>query len=89
MKIIIISALWCPSCLVMKKIYKNLEQKYQNINFSYLDYDFDNDIIEKYQIGNVLPVFIILKNDIEIKRIIGEHKEEEYETYIKEIYENN
>ena len=89
MEIIIISALWCPSCLVMKKIYKNLENKYKDIKFSYLDYDFDSDTIEKYKVEKILPIFIVLKNNIEVKRIIGEHAEDVYETSIKEFYEKN
>ena len=87
MEIMIISAVWCPSCLVMKKIYKQLESDFKDITFSYLDYDFDEEEISKYNISNILPVFIIRKDNKEITRIIGEHNILEYEKVIKEVYE--
>ena len=87
MEIMIISAVWCPSCLVMKKIYKQLESDFKDITFSYLDYDFDEEEISKYNISNILPVFIIRKDNKEITRIIGEHGKAEYEKVIKEVYE--
>lgn len=42
--------------------------------FEYIDYDFDldEDIIEKYNVGTILPVLIIFDNDKEVNRIIGE-----------------
>ena len=87
MEIMIISAVWCPSCLVMKKIYKQLESDFKDITFSYLDYDFDEEEISKYNVSNILPVVILKKDNMEIKRIIGEHNILEYEKVIKEVYE--
>ena len=88
MEIIIISAIWCPSCLVMKKIYKELETKYTNIKFLKYDYDFDEDIVKDYKISNTLPVFIIKKDGLEVERIKGEHKFEDFvlkiERYLNE-----
>ena len=37
--IIIISAIWCPSCLLLKKHLKKLKQEYPSINIETLDYD--------------------------------------------------
>jgi len=87
MEFIIISAIWCPSCLVMKKVYKQLESDFHDITFSYLDYDFDEDEVLKYNVSNILPVVILKKDNMEIKRIIGEHNKAEYEKVIKECYE--
>ena len=39
-KIIVISAVWCPSCLILKKELKKIKEEYQ-INYQLLDYDFD------------------------------------------------
>ena len=84
MEIIVISALWCPSCLVMKKIYKELEISYPMVKFNFLDYDFDEEIVKTYNVSNKLPVLVIKKNDLEIKRIVGEHSLEDYKIVIKE-----
>ena len=84
MEIIIISAIWCPSCLVMKKIYKELENIFKDISFFKYDYDFDCDIVKSYNISNILPVLIIKKDSNELKRITGEHQLEEFVKEIKE-----
>ena len=65
-KLVVISAVWCPSCLVLKKNLKKLEENY-DIEFEILDYDFDEDEVKKYDVGKTLP--IIVCGD---KRLIGE-----------------
>lgn len=87
MKIIIISALWCPSCLKMGKIYKQLKDKYSNIEFISYDIDFDEEEVKQYNPGDILPILILAKENKEIKRIVGEHTTEELEKEIEE-YQN-
>lgn len=76
MKIIKIGAIWCPGCLVMKKIWKSITELYPNIDITDLDYDINSEEIKKYNPGKVLPVIIFLDdNDNELERLIGEQKE--------------
>ena len=76
MKIIKISALWCPGCLVMKKVWKNILNEYPDLNITELDYDMDSEEVSKYNPGKVLPVTIFLNdNEEELTRLIGEQKE--------------
>lgn len=75
MKIVKISSLGCPSCIVMNKVFNILKEKY---SFEVEEYDYDFDDIEKYNVGKILPVFIFYKNDVEINRLCGEHKLEEF-----------
>ena len=75
--IIIVSAIWCPSCLLIKKHLKKLKQEYPSIIIETLDYDLDEEKIAKYKIGDILPVVIIENNNQEIKRIIGEKNKKE------------
>ncbi len=76
MKIIKISAIWCPGCLVMKKIWKNILEDYPNLEIEELDYDMDNELVNKYNPGKILPVHIFLNDDNqELERLIGEQKE--------------
>ena len=75
MKIIKIGAIWCPGCLVMKKIWNSIINKYE-LDIIELDYDMDSDEVKKYDVGNVLPVVIFLdENNNELERLIGEQKE--------------
>lgn len=72
MKLIKISAMWCSSCLIMNsRINKYLIDK--NIEVIDYDYDIDNEEIKKYNVGKVLPVIIVLDNNKEIKRLVGEY----------------
>lgn len=77
MKVIEITAIWCPSCLVMRPIYEKIYEKY-NLDVTKLDYDTDD--IKEYNVGNILPVLII--ND---KRFIGEVKMKEIENYLESL----
>ena len=77
MKIIKIGAVWCPGCLIMKKVWKNILVKYPDLELEDLDYDMDFSKVNNYNPGKVLPVIIFLDNDNnELERLIGEQKEE-------------
>ena len=71
MKIIKISALWCPACLITNKAIDKIKEE-QN-----LDYDFDEDEVKKYNVGTTLPVLIFMNQDKELFRLIGEKNYEE------------
>lgn len=84
MKIIKITALWCPSCLIMNGMIDDIISKY-NVEMISYDFDLDKDEVEKYNVGNILPVLIKVDDSFnEIDRLIGEHKEKEVEEFIKE-----
>lgn len=78
MDLIIISAVWCPSCLILKKHLKRLTDEY-NINYKLLDYDLDEEEVSKYNVGDKLPV--IIYGD---KRLIGEKSYDEIIEFLKE-----
>ena len=85
MKLIKISAMWCPSCLIMNSRF-NEYLKDKNIEVIDYDYDIDTLEIKKYNIGKVLPEIIVLDdNDIEIKRLIGEYSIKELNKQIGSI----
>lgn len=84
MKLIKIGAIWCSGCLVMNKVWKKLIKEY---NFSYetFDIDMDEDEVEKYNVGEKLPVFIVMENDKEIKRFIGEYSYSDMVNNLREV----
>lgn len=85
MKIVKIGAMWCPGCIVMHKIWKQLEEKYPSVSIETYDLDMDSEEVEKYEVGSTLPVIIFYKNDKEYKRLIGEKKIEDIENVIIEM----
>lgn len=82
MKLIRISSMWCTSCIITYPIWNEIKTKYQNIEYKELDYDMDD--VSNYNIGEILPVIIIEKNNNEVTRIIGEKKKEEIIKIIEE-----
>lgn len=82
---LVISAVWCPSCLILNKHLKKLSSEGLDIEIEKLDYDLDEDEVLKYNVGDKLPV-LILKDDNskELNRLIGEKSYEEILTFIKE-----
>lgn len=82
MKIIKIGAMWCPACLITNKHLDKIKEEY-NIEIDSLDYDFDEEEVSKYNVGETLPVLIFIDNDKEIDRLIGEKNYNEIEGMIK------
>ena len=71
-KIIRIKALWCMSCLVMEKTWKKVFLEFPDMEIVDYDYDDDRGIIDNLEVGNVLPLLIVYKDEKEISRISGE-----------------
>lgn len=70
----------------MRPVWKEVLKDYPNLDITEYDYDMDEELVEKYNVGDKLPVVIMLDdNDKEIKRLIGERKKEEIIQFIKEI----
>ena len=75
MKLIKITAGWCMSCIIMNALLDSVLSDY-NVLFDVVnvDYDFDTELVEKFNVGDVLPVYIIVDDDREMGRIVGEVK---------------
>lgn len=84
-ELLVISAVWCPSCLILNKHLKRLSNENFDIEIKKLDYDLDEDEVLTYNVGDKLPV-LILKNSQgqELNRLIGEKSYEEIVDFIKE-----
>ncbi len=86
MKLIKITATWCMSCIFMNELLKKIEKE-NSLNYQIIDLDFDNDNdeIDKYNVGNILPIFIILDNkQKEIRRLTGEKSLKELKKFLLE-----
>lgn len=81
MKIVKISALWCPACLITNKAINKIKEENPKLSIEELDYDYDEEEVSKYNPGTILPVLIFIKDGREINRLIGEKNYKE----IKEV----
>ena len=72
-KIVLITALWCPSCLIMRPRYQMVVSSHDDLTIEEFDYDENPQLIEEKKIGSTLPAAIIYdEQGIEISRFIGE-----------------
>lgn len=83
MKLVRISAIWCTSCILTYNDFNEIKEEYSNLEYEELDYDTDD--IEYYNVGNILPVIIIYKDNKEITRIIGEKRKKEIKKVLEEL----
>ena len=83
MKFIKINAVWCPACIVTNKIWKDIKKDYSDIEIEELDFDFDEEEVEKYNVGEILPVVIFMYEDKEVERLIGEKTREEIYDFVE------
>ena len=83
MKFIKINAVWCPACIVTNKIWKDIKKDYSDIEIEELDFDFDEEEVEKYNVGEILPVVIFMNEDKEVERLIGEKTREEIYDFVE------
>ena len=84
MKIIKISATWCPACLITNKNWNKVNAD-NHIEIIDYDYDFDEDIVDQYDIKDILPVAIAFVDGKEVGRMIGEKNEKEIKTFIDSL----
>ena len=82
-KLIRISAVWCPACLIMRPRMQEIEKKFPNFEHIEYDFDLDEEMIAKYNVGEILPVFILLDGDKEVTRLVGEKTVAEIENKLR------
>lgn len=86
MKVLKFTAIWCPGCLVMRPLWNKIKAEYPEIELEEYDYDMNQEEVKKWNIGNKLPVAIILDDQgNELTRIIGEKSKQEIMQIIEEL----
>lgn len=86
MKIVKIGALWCPACLITNNALDKINKNY-SIDIENLDYDFDEEEVKKYNVGDILPEIVFIKDGKEVDRLIGEKNYKEIEEVLKKYEE--
>ncbi len=90
MKVVKITALWCSACIIMNKVWAKFIKKHEDLDVLELDYDLDEEAISNYDVGKLLPVFIIYdESGKELGKIVGEYSEDEFENKFKEVCDLN
>ncbi len=73
MEVIRVNAIWCSSCIVTYKSWKDLQAMYPNNQYKELDYDEDAKEVKELNVGDILPVHIVFDDyGKEKTRLVGE-----------------
>ena len=73
MKVLKFGAVWCSGCLVMKPRWAEIESENNWLKTEMYDFDENKAEVEKYDVTDMLPVFIFLdKKGVEFMRLNGE-----------------
>ena len=68
----------------MNKVWNKLLKNY-SFDYLELDLDMDEEEVKQYNPGDKLPIFIVMDNDKEIDRYVGEFSYEELESKLKDV----
>lgn len=78
MKILMFNAIWCSGCIVMKNVMKDVLKLYPDIVLESYDYDMETEMVDKWNVGNIIPVLIFLDSSgNEVIRLNGEKSKKE------------
>ena len=69
-EIINFTATWCGPCKMMKPVLEEVQNEYPDLVIHKTDIDVDSEKVKEYNVQSV-PTYVILKDGVEIDRIIG------------------
>ena len=71
-KVLKFSAVWCGPCKTLEPKFKEISEKpeFKGVEFQYINIDENQDLSRKHNIRSI-PTVIILKDDVEVDRIVG------------------
>ena len=82
LEIIDFTAAWCGPCKMQKPIIEELAAKYENIKFSFVDVDENQELALQYKI-HAIPSIVVLLNGELVSSFVGLTSKEKLETEIE------
>ena len=83
MKLLIINAIWSPIFKITNKNIKEISKIFPDLKIIEYDYEYDSEKIKYYNIGEMLPVLILLdEQGFEKGRLVGEKSVDEIKEFI-------
>ena len=71
MKIIKFIALWCADCIVMRSMWREISEKFPQVEIADIDFDDNPDEAKKFGVTKVPLTIFFDSKDIEIARLEG------------------
>jgi len=80
-------ASWCGPCRALAPILNEIKSQYTNVLFTEYDVDDEFEEVTKYEIRSV-PTVIVLKDGVEVERIMGLSSKSKYTGILNEQLNN-
>lgn len=77
------SASWCGPCKVLAPTFNEVKNSFTGVTFNEYDVDEASDIASQFGIRSV-PTVILVKDGVEVKRIVGAQTKPIYDSAINE-----
>lgn len=74
---------WCGPCRVLTPVINEIKEQFPSVKFHDIDIDDDYEEATKYEIRSV-PTVILIKDGVEVDRIIGLSSKSKYVGLITE-----
>jgi thioredoxin 1 len=74
---------WCVPCKRLAPVIEEVKSQFLNVKFENYDVDIHSDVASKFGIRSV-PTVVIVKDGVEVKRIMGAQSKITYESSINE-----
>lgn len=75
MEILKFSTPWCGGCMIIAPYFKEFKEVYK---VTEINAEEDSEKVSEFKVKN-LPTVIIMKNGIEVERIVGRKSKKEYQ----------
>lgn len=71
---------WCEPCKQTRPIVKEINDQQTSIKFKLINVDDNHDLVKRFDIKTI-PTFILLENEMELKRLIGKQERKDLEKF--------
>ncbi|WP_347549245.1 thioredoxin family protein [Pseudalkalibacillus hwajinpoensis] len=84
--VLLFSANWCPDCRVIEPFLPELEEKYSEVDFYYVDRDDHIELCQEMDIFGI-PSFVAFHNGEETGRFVSKQRktQEEIEEFLESV----
>ncbi|MCF6408821.1 thioredoxin family protein [Pseudalkalibacillus salsuginis] len=84
--IIMFSAVWCPDCVIVQPIMREIEEEYDEFDYFYVDRDEHIELCQELGIFGI-PSFLAYRNGKEVGRYVDKQRKtkEQIEDFLQSI----
>ena len=76
---------WCGPCKMISPMLEKMSNNVKNVRFAKINVEQASDLAEEFGITGI-PTLVLMKNNVEVKRIVGVVSESKLQSVISESF---